>query len=35
VPPERRPRTPGALKGQIVIAEDFDELPAGFDDDVE
>ena len=23
----RRPRRPGALKGQIVIAEDFDTLP--------
>ncbi len=22
------PRSPGALKGQIVIAEDFDETPA-------
>lgn len=24
------PRRPGALKGQIVIAEDFDETPAEF-----
>jgi prevent-host-death family protein len=24
------PRTPGALKGQIVIADDFDETPADF-----
>lgn len=24
---ESRERTPGALKGQIEIAEDFDELP--------
>lgn len=23
----RRPRCPGALKGQIIIADDFDELP--------
>jgi prevent-host-death family protein len=23
------PRRPGALKGQIVIAEDFDDTPAG------
>jgi prevent-host-death family protein len=30
VPFERpsRPREPGALKGRIVIAPDFDELPA-------
>jgi prevent-host-death family protein len=26
------PRSPGALKGQIVIAEDFDETPAEFAD---
>ncbi|HEU4974873.1 MAG TPA: type II toxin-antitoxin system prevent-host-death family antitoxin [Baekduia sp.] len=26
------PRRPGALKGQIVIAEDFDETPADFAD---
>jgi prevent-host-death family protein len=26
------PRRPGALKGQIKIASDFDELPAEFDD---
>ncbi len=25
--PDRQPRTPGALKGQIRIADDFDELP--------
>jgi prevent-host-death family protein len=25
------PRTPGSLKGRIVIAEDFDELPEDFD----
>jgi prevent-host-death family protein len=24
----KAPRRPGALKGQIVIAEDFDETPA-------
>jgi prevent-host-death family protein len=29
------PRRPGALKGQIVIAEDFDETPAEFADYVE
>jgi prevent-host-death family protein len=26
------PRVPGALKGEIVIAEDFDETPAEFAD---
>jgi prevent-host-death family protein len=26
------PRLPGALKGQIAIAEDFDETPAEFSD---
>jgi len=26
------PRVPGALKGQIEIAEDFDETPAEFAD---
>lgn len=26
------PRRPGALKGQITIAEDFDETPADFAD---
>lgn len=25
------PRRPGALKGQIVLAADFDETPAEFD----
>jgi prevent-host-death family protein len=25
--PERVPRRPGALKGQIAIGDDFDELP--------
>ncbi len=25
-----RPREPGAMEGQIVIARDFDELPPGF-----
>jgi prevent-host-death family protein len=29
------PRTPGALKGQIVIADDFEETPADFADYVE
>jgi prevent-host-death family protein len=24
------PRTPGALKGKIVLADDFDETPADF-----
>lgn len=27
------PRRPGALRGQIVIAEDFDEIPAEFTDE--
>lgn len=26
------PRVPGALKGEIAIAEDFDETPAEFAD---
>jgi prevent-host-death family protein len=26
------PRTPGALKGEIVVGEDFDETPAEFAD---
>ena len=26
------PRRPGAMKGQIVISEDFDETPAEFAD---
>ena len=26
--PERQPRKPGALRGRIRIAADFDELPA-------
>lgn len=26
--PQRMKRAPGALKGQIVIADDFDELPS-------
>jgi prevent-host-death family protein len=29
------PRTPGALKGQIVIADDFDETPPEFADYME
>lgn len=29
------PRTPGALKGQIIIADDFDETPPEFADYVE
>jgi prevent-host-death family protein len=29
------PRRPGALNGQIVIAQDFDETPADFTDYVE
>ena len=28
------PRAPGALKGQITLADDFDETPADFDDDL-
>jgi prevent-host-death family protein len=31
----RKPRTPGDLKGQIWIADDFDEIPEGFEDYVE
>jgi prevent-host-death family protein len=27
------PRRPGALRAQIVIADDFDDIPAPFDDD--
>lgn len=30
--PAARLRVAGALKGQIVLADDFDELPAGFED---
>jgi prevent-host-death family protein len=30
--PPTTPRSPGALKGQIVIGEDFDETPAEFAD---
>jgi prevent-host-death family protein len=26
------PRTPGSLKGRIVIADDFDETPEDFDE---
>lgn len=26
------PRTAGALKGQITLADDFDEAPEGFED---
>ena len=26
------PRVPGALKGRIAIADDFDETPDGFDE---
>lgn len=26
------PRRPGALKGQITIADDFDEIPPEFDE---
>ncbi len=26
------PRTPGSAKGQIGIADDFDALPAGFEE---
>jgi prevent-host-death family protein len=26
------PRVPGALKGQITLADDFDETPGDFDD---
>lgn len=30
--PPTTPRRPGALKGQLVIADDFDETPAEFAD---
>ncbi len=29
--PYRRPRSAGALSGQIVISPDFDEIPEGFE----
>ncbi len=28
--PPTTPRRPGALRGQITLAEDFDEIPSGF-----
>jgi prevent-host-death family protein len=30
--PPTVPRRPGALRGQIALAPDFNELPADFDD---
>jgi antitoxin (DNA-binding transcriptional repressor) of toxin-antitoxin stability system len=30
--PPTAPRVPGALKGQITIADDFDETPDEFDE---
>jgi prevent-host-death family protein len=30
--PPTTPRTPGALRGQIILAEDFDETPEEFAD---
>jgi prevent-host-death family protein len=33
--PPTEPRRPGMLKGQIVLAPDFDEIPEGFEDYVE
>lgn len=30
--PPARPRVAGALKAQIVLAPDFDEIPDGFED---
>lgn len=30
--PPARARVAGALKGQIVLAPDFDEIPEGFED---
>jgi prevent-host-death family protein len=30
--PPRTPRRPGALKGRIVVADDFDETPDDFAD---
>ena len=29
--PPASPRTPGALKGKIVMADDFDQTPEDFD----
>jgi prevent-host-death family protein len=31
--PPTVPRRPGALRAQIVVADDFDDIPADFDDD--
>jgi prevent-host-death family protein len=28
------PRRPGALKGQITITDEFDEVPPGFGEDI-
>jgi prevent-host-death family protein len=30
--PATTPRTPGSLKGRIVMADDFDETPEEFDE---
>lgn len=30
--PQGDPRSPGALRGQIELAPDFDETPEGFED---
>ncbi len=30
--PPSTPREPGALAGRIVMADDFDEIPEGFED---
>lgn len=35
IEPSRRDRRPGALKGKIKLADDFDELPPGFEPYVE
>lgn len=35
IEPARRDRRPGALKGKIKLADDFDELPPGFEPYVE
>jgi len=33
--PERKPRQAGLLRGQIWIADDFDQWPAGFIEEME
>jgi hypothetical protein len=31
-PPRGEPRRPGAIKGKIIMAPDFDDLPPGFEE---